>query len=163
MSRQTRLMLLSKRESIISPTLYASNVSVKVEITNVTVVKLAAKSAGDVVTFDVKAKLDERERKSQLITLGFRMQLLRVVVFMRSLRVSNKIILPIVTTDRFKPHSVLAQRFCKDGHQHYKTLNTPVTRNRNTLTMATLVFNATTHHSSQRSESSPSKYSSLTP
>jgi len=68
-------MLLSKRESIISPTLYVPNVSVKVEITNVTAVKLAAKGAADVVTFDVKAKLDERERKSQLIILGFSMLL----------------------------------------------------------------------------------------
>lgn len=34
-------------------------------------VKLDVKSVADTVNFDVKAKLDERERKSQMIVIGF--------------------------------------------------------------------------------------------
>jgi len=41
----------------------------------VTGVKLAAKGANGTITFDVQAKLDERERKSQQVTLGFNLLL----------------------------------------------------------------------------------------
>lgn len=36
-----------------------------------TAAKLSAKNTADFVTFDMKAKLDERERKSQMVMLGF--------------------------------------------------------------------------------------------
>ncbi len=62
-------------ESIICPTLYVPDVSVKVEIVNVTASRLVSKNTADFVTFDMKAKLDERERKSQMVILGFNLLL----------------------------------------------------------------------------------------
>jgi hypothetical protein len=51
--------------------LYIPNASVKVEITSLVGVKLDVKVGVDTVNFDVKAKLEERERKSQMIVIGF--------------------------------------------------------------------------------------------
>jgi hypothetical protein len=51
--------------------LYIPNVSVKVEITSLVGVKLGVKGGAETVNFDVKAKLAERERKSQTIIIGF--------------------------------------------------------------------------------------------
>lgn len=52
--------------------MYIPNVSVKVEITSLTGTRLAAKSGGvETVNFDVKAKLEEKERKSQMVVVGF--------------------------------------------------------------------------------------------
>jgi hypothetical protein len=51
--------------------LYIPNVSVKVEITSLIGVRLSVKGGAETVNFDVKAKLEERERKSQTIIIGF--------------------------------------------------------------------------------------------
>jgi hypothetical protein len=58
-------------ESIICPVLYVPNASVKIDINNLVGVKLDVKGGSDTVNFDVKAKLEERERKSQIIIIGF--------------------------------------------------------------------------------------------
>jgi hypothetical protein len=52
--------------------LYIPNVSVKVDITSLVGVRLSVKSGEtETVNFDVKAKLDEKERKSQMVVVGF--------------------------------------------------------------------------------------------
>jgi hypothetical protein len=52
--------------------LYIPNVSVKVDITSLVGVRLGAKGSGtETVNFDVKAKLEEKERKSQMVVVGF--------------------------------------------------------------------------------------------
>jgi hypothetical protein len=52
--------------------LYIPNVSVKVDITSLAGVRLSVKGGGtEAINFDVKAKLEEKERKSQLVTVGF--------------------------------------------------------------------------------------------
>ncbi|MDH7563622.1 MAG: hypothetical protein QHH24_01885 [Candidatus Bathyarchaeota archaeon] len=53
------------------PLLYVPNVSVNVEITNLAGVKLAVKGQGETINFDVKAKLEEKEHKSQTVVVGF--------------------------------------------------------------------------------------------
>jgi len=58
-------------KSAICPALYAPNVSVKVDVTSLTGTRLGAKSVAEAISFDVKAKLNERERKSQMVVLGF--------------------------------------------------------------------------------------------
>jgi hypothetical protein len=52
--------------------LYIPNVSVKVEITSLAGIRLDTKNSGaETVNFDVKAKLEEKERKSQMVIVGF--------------------------------------------------------------------------------------------
>jgi len=52
--------------------LYIPNVSVKVDITSLVGVRLSVKSGeAETVNFDVKAKLEEKERKSQMVVVGF--------------------------------------------------------------------------------------------
>jgi len=52
--------------------LYVPNVSVKVDITSLVGVRLSVKSGGtEAINFDVKAKLEERERRSQMVVVGF--------------------------------------------------------------------------------------------
>jgi len=52
--------------------LYIPNVSVKVDIASLVGVRLGVKGGGvETVNFDVKAKLEERERKSQMVIVGF--------------------------------------------------------------------------------------------
>lgn len=52
--------------------MYIPNVSVKVDITSLVGVRLNVKGGGlETVNFDVKAKLEERERKSQMVIVGF--------------------------------------------------------------------------------------------
>ena len=51
--------------------MYVPNVSVKVDVTSLTGTRLGAKGIAEAINFDVKAKLDERERKSQMVVLGF--------------------------------------------------------------------------------------------
>lgn len=52
--------------------MYIPNVSVKVDITSLVGVRLGVKGGGvETVNFDVKAKLEERERKSQMVVVGF--------------------------------------------------------------------------------------------
>jgi len=46
------------------------NVSVRVDIINVAGVKLEGNNTG-IINFDVKAKLEEKERRSQLVIVGF--------------------------------------------------------------------------------------------
>lgn len=58
-------------ELIICPALYVPNVSVKVEITSLVGTRLGAKGEAETINFDVKAKLEEKERKSQMIILSF--------------------------------------------------------------------------------------------
>jgi hypothetical protein len=53
--------------------LYVPNASVKVEITSLVGVRLDVKSGADSVNFDVRAKLEERERKSQMVILDFKL------------------------------------------------------------------------------------------
>ena len=53
--------------------MYVPNASVKVEITSLTSVRLEVKSVAESVNFDVKAKLEERERKSQMVILDFKL------------------------------------------------------------------------------------------
>jgi calcineurin-like phosphoesterase len=60
-------------ESIICPTLYIPNASVKVEVISLVGVRLDVKSGAENVNFDVKAKLEERERKSQMVILDFKL------------------------------------------------------------------------------------------
>ena len=55
--------------------MYIPNVSVKVEVTSLVGVKLGVKGGAETVNFDVKAKLEERERKSQTIIIGFNLLL----------------------------------------------------------------------------------------
>jgi hypothetical protein len=55
--------------------LYVPNASVKVEIISLVGVKLNVKGEAETVNFDVKAKLEERERKSQTIIVGFNLLL----------------------------------------------------------------------------------------
>jgi hypothetical protein len=52
--------------------LYIPNVSVKVDIASLVGIRLDVKGGGvETVNFDVKAKLEERERKSQMVVVGF--------------------------------------------------------------------------------------------
>ena len=52
--------------------MYIPNVSVKVDITSLVGVRLSVKSGeAETVNFDVKAKLEEKERKSQMVVVGF--------------------------------------------------------------------------------------------
>ena len=52
--------------------MYIPNVSVKVDIASLAGVRLGVKGGGvETVNFDVKAKLEERERKSQMVVVGF--------------------------------------------------------------------------------------------
>jgi len=52
--------------------LYVPNVSVKVEISSLLGVRLGAKGGGaETINFDVRAKLEEKERKSQMVVVGF--------------------------------------------------------------------------------------------
>lgn len=51
--------------------MYVPNASVKVEITSLVGVRLSDKGGVETVNFDVKAKLEERERKSQTVVVGF--------------------------------------------------------------------------------------------
>ncbi len=53
------------------PALNAPNVSVKVEIISISGTRLTDKSEQVQVSYDVKAKLEEKERKSQSVTIGF--------------------------------------------------------------------------------------------
>ena len=53
--------------------MYVPNASVKVEITSLIGVRLDVKSGAENVNFDVKAKLEERERKSQMVILDFKL------------------------------------------------------------------------------------------
>lgn len=58
------------------PALHLPNVSVKVEITSLLGVRLDFKSSGvGTVNFDVKAKLEEKERKSQMVVVAFSLYL----------------------------------------------------------------------------------------
>lgn len=45
------------------------------EITNIVGVKLDAKGVAGAVNFDVKARLEEKERKSQMVAVAFNLQL----------------------------------------------------------------------------------------
>ena len=47
------------------------NVSVTVDITNIAGVKLGAKSSTKAINFDIKAKLEEKERRSQMVIVDF--------------------------------------------------------------------------------------------
>ena len=60
-------------ESIICPAVYVPNVSVDVEIKSILGVKLVEKTEGGTVNFDVKARLEEKERRSQMVKVGFRL------------------------------------------------------------------------------------------
>ncbi|NWG11669.1 hypothetical protein HXY33_08020 [Candidatus Bathyarchaeota archaeon] len=52
--------------------MYIPNVSVKVDITSLVGVRLGVRGGGaETVNFDVKAKLEEKERKSQFVVVGF--------------------------------------------------------------------------------------------
>jgi hypothetical protein len=52
--------------------LYIPNVSVKVDIASLVGLRLGGKGSGvETVNFDVKAKLEEKERKSQMVVVGF--------------------------------------------------------------------------------------------
>jgi hypothetical protein len=53
--------------------LYVPNASVKVEITSLVGVRLDVKGIAENINFDVKAKLAERERKSQTVILDFKL------------------------------------------------------------------------------------------
>jgi hypothetical protein len=53
--------------------LYVPNASVKVEITSLVGVRLDVKGIAESINFDVKAKLEERERKSQMVILDFKL------------------------------------------------------------------------------------------
>jgi hypothetical protein len=56
--------------------LYIPNVSVKVDITSLVGVRLSVRSGGaEAVNFDVKAKLEEKERRSQIVVVGFNLLL----------------------------------------------------------------------------------------
>jgi len=47
------------------------NVSVTVDITNIAGVRLGAKSGTKAINFDIKAKLEEKERRSQMVIVNF--------------------------------------------------------------------------------------------
>lgn len=47
------------------------NVSVKIEITSLVGSRSGVKSGAEAVSFNIKAKLEEKERKSQMVTVGF--------------------------------------------------------------------------------------------
>jgi len=51
--------------------LYIPNVSVKVEITSLVGIKLNVESGAETVNFDVKARLEEKERRSQMVVVVF--------------------------------------------------------------------------------------------
>jgi len=56
--------------------LYIPNVSVKVDIISLAGVRLGVKGSGaETINFDVKAKLEERERKSQIVVVSFHLLL----------------------------------------------------------------------------------------
>jgi len=70
--RYLAIILVKREESIICPALYIPNVSVKVDITSLAGVRFNVKSGGaETINFDVKAKLEERERRSQMVFVGF--------------------------------------------------------------------------------------------
>jgi hypothetical protein len=58
-------------ESIICPALHVPSVSVKIEITSLVGNRLGVKGGAEAINFNVKAKLEERERKSQMVVVGF--------------------------------------------------------------------------------------------
>lgn len=51
--------------------MYVPNVSVKVEITSLVGIKLGVREGAESINFDVKARLEERERKSQMVVVSF--------------------------------------------------------------------------------------------
>ena len=53
--------------------MYVPNASVKVEITSLVGVRLDVKGIAENINFDVKAKLAETERKSQMVILDFKL------------------------------------------------------------------------------------------
>lgn len=56
--------------------MYVPNVSVKVDITSLVGARLVVKgTAIETINFNVKAKLEERERKSQMVLVGFSLSL----------------------------------------------------------------------------------------
>jgi hypothetical protein len=55
--------------------LHVPNVSVKIEITSLLGSKLDVRGSAEPVNFNVKAKLEEKERKSQMVVVGFAMLL----------------------------------------------------------------------------------------
>ncbi|MEM3442246.1 MAG: hypothetical protein QW667_00495 [Candidatus Bathyarchaeia archaeon] len=55
--------------------IYVPNVSVKVEISALLAHRLVARVEAETVNFDVKAKLEEKERKNQMIVVGFNLTL----------------------------------------------------------------------------------------
>ena len=55
--------------------MYVPNVSVKVEITSLVGVRLGFKGGAETLNFDAKAKLEEKERKSQMVVVNFNLSL----------------------------------------------------------------------------------------
>jgi hypothetical protein len=55
--------------------LHVPNVSVKIEITSLLGSSLDVRSGAEPVNFNVKAKLEEKERKSRMVVVGFAMLL----------------------------------------------------------------------------------------
>ena len=51
--------------------MYVPNALVKVDIASLAGTRLSVKSGAETVNFDVKARLEEKERKSQMVVLGF--------------------------------------------------------------------------------------------
>jgi len=51
--------------------LYVPSALVKVDIASLAGTRLSVKSGAETVNFDVKARLEEKERKSQMVVLGF--------------------------------------------------------------------------------------------
>jgi hypothetical protein len=62
-------------ESVIASTLYVPSVSVKVETTSLSGVRLDSKAAGENSNFDVKVRLEEKERRSQMVVVNFALSL----------------------------------------------------------------------------------------
>lgn len=58
-------------ESTICPAANIPNVSVEIEVTNLAGAKTEIKGVAETVNFDVKVRLEEVERKSQMIIVGF--------------------------------------------------------------------------------------------
>ena len=58
-------------ESLICPTLNIPNVSVVVDITNIAGVRLGVEGGTGAINFDVKARLEEKERRSQMVIVNF--------------------------------------------------------------------------------------------
>jgi len=55
--------------------LYIPNVSVNVDITSIVGAKLNVKGSAGTVNYDVKARLEEKERRSQRVVVGFSLML----------------------------------------------------------------------------------------